>query len=209
MKYFDISIPISNTMHCWPSDQPVSVTFGKTIEQGASSNVTNLNLNTHTGTHIDAPYHMISDGHTVDNIPLDILLGEVQIIEISNPWQIELAELSQKYQPGIERVILKTRNSTRWNERVFFADFVHLLQEAAAFLVEQKVKLVGIDYLSIDKYGDKQHQPHKTLLGNNIVIVDGLNLSEVSTGVYQLCCLPLKIADADGAPCRAVLARDK
>ncbi|MBU0573654.1 MAG: cyclase family protein [Candidatus Margulisiibacteriota bacterium] len=205
MKYYDISIPVSNHMHNWPGDEPAQVVVSKTIDGGHDSNITVIKMHSHCGTHLDAPHHMISGAQKVDEISLDILIGKAQVIEISDPKQITAKELEAKFQEGSDRVLFKTRNSNRWSEQDFFKDFVHLTLDGAKFLTGKKIKLVGIDYLSIDEYGVKDHLPHKELLSNKVVILEGIDLSNIAPGDYELICLPLKITGADGAPARAVL----
>ncbi|KPJ69715.1 hypothetical protein AMJ44_02505 [candidate division WOR-1 bacterium DG_54_3] len=204
-RYHDITVPISSRMHIWPSHKSIQIKAIKSIDAGASSNVTAIKINTHTGTHIDAPYHMLSGEKTIDQIPLEILIGPVQVIEILDRKEITAAELKSKLKNGTERVLFKTRNSERWSEEKFFRNYVYLSLKAAEFLAEMHVKLVGIDYLSIDKYGDKRHLPHKALLSRDIVIIEGINLSKIHPGFYELICLPLKIEGADGAPARVIL----
>lgn len=207
MEYYDISVPLSNTMHNWPTNDPIEIEIAKTMEEGASSNVTNIQINSHTGTHVDAPHHMLPGTATIDQVPIDQLIGPVQVIQIGDPEKITGLEIKQKINPGAERVIFKTNNSDRWSEDKFFDDYIYLTTDGAEVLIENKVKSVGIDYLSIDRFGDNVHLPHKKLLSSNAIILEGLNLLGVPAGDYQQICLPLKIRGADGAPARVILKK--
>jgi arylformamidase len=207
MKYYDISVPLSNEMPVWPTNEPVVISLAKSVEEGASSTVTNLQINSHTGTHIDAPSHMFPDKKSINDISLESLMGEVQVIYIDNNEKVDSEELQKKLKSSVKKIIFKTRNSARWAEGKFFSDYVYLTEDGAWFLVEQGIKVVGIDYLSLDKFDDKSHVPHKVLLSQDVVIIEGLDLSKVEPGIYELICLPLKLEGADGAPARVVLAK--
>ena len=167
-----------------------------------------LDFGAHTGTHVDAPAHFIEGANTIDKLPLETLIGPARVVRVPDEaLEIDPAFLTNCDLEGVERVIFHTRNSTFWNGEGFRKDYTHLLPEAAELLVERGVKLVGTDYLSIEKFHSGHHRTHLTLLRKNIVIVEGLNLSGVPPGDYELICLPLKISDGagDGAPARVVL----
>lgn len=207
MKIYDISVPIHASMPVYEGDPGVEVEAWSAFAKGNSSNVSLLNFGAHTGTHVDAPAHFIEGARKIDALPLEILIGPARVISVSedaseiDPEFIERCDLN-----GVERLIFHTRNSSFWNEG-FRKDFTHLLPEAAQILVDRGIKLVGTDYLSIEKFHSGHHKTHLTLLSNKVVIVEGLNLSDVPDGDYELICLPLKIAEGagDGAPARAVL----
>jgi arylformamidase len=207
MTIYDITVPIHATMPVYEGDPGVKIEAWSAFAKGDSSNVSTLNFGAHTGTHVDAPAHFIEGARRIDALPLEVLIGPARVVRVADnlneitPEFLERCDLS-----GIERLIFHTRNSAFWNEG-FRRDFTHLLPEAAQHLVDRGMKLVGTDYLSIEKFHSARHQTHLTLLANNIVIVEGLNLSDVPDGDYELICLPLKIADGsgDGAPARAVL----
>ncbi|HEY0350010.1 MAG TPA: cyclase family protein [Pyrinomonadaceae bacterium] len=207
MKIYDITVPIRSAMPVYEGDPGVKIDPWSAFAKGDSSNVSILNFGAHTGTHVDAPAHFIEGARRIDALSLDVLIGRARVLRVPD----DVSEIDPKFinrcdLGGIERMLFHTRNSTFWNEG-FRKDFTHLLPEAAQLLVDQGIKLVGIDYLSIEKFHSGHHRTHLTLLSNNVVIVEGLNLSEVPEGDYELICLPLKIAEGagDGAPARAVL----
>ena len=207
MKIYDITVPIRSTMPVYEGDPGVKVEAWSAFAKGDSSNVSVLNFGAHTGTHVDAPAHFIEGARKIDALSLEVLIGPARVIRVAD----DLKEISPEFLEncnlsGIERLIFHTRNSELWNDS-FRSDYTHLLPEAAQHLVDRGIKLVGTDYLSIEKFHSGHHKTHLTLLSNNIVIVEGLNLSDVPDGDYELICLPLKIADGsgDGAPARAVL----
>jgi arylformamidase len=208
MKYFDISTPIHAAMPVYEGDPPVEVTLSSSIENGDPANVSRLLMGAHTGAHVDAPRHFIDGAAGVDEIPLDALIGPAQVIDLTGDGEISRDALLSADLKGRERVIFKTSNSSLWDEIGFRKDFTYVTEDAAAYLVQIGVKLVGIDYLSVEKYGAPAPIAHTTLLGAGVVILEGLNLSGVRPGGYGLICLPLLIKGCDGAPCRAVLARE-
>ena len=207
MKIYDITVPIRSKMPVYEGDPGVTIDAWSAFAKGDSSNVSMLNFGAHTGTHVDAPAHFIEGARKIDALPLEVLIGAARVIRVADdvteitPEFLERCDLG-----GIERVIFHTRNSGLWSDN-FRRDYTHLLPEAAQNLVDRGVKLVGTDYLSIEKFHSGHHRTHLTLLSSNVVIVEGLNLSDVPEGDYELICLPLKIADGsgDGAPARAVL----
>lgn len=209
METYDISLTISSRLPVWPGDPSVSIERVEKIEEGSNSNVSRMNMSVHTGTHVDAPFHFLGgDTMTVDALPLKILTGRAYVLHIPDQVdQIDAAVLeAAEIPPRTRRLLFRTRNSGYWarNEERFQEDFVGISEDGARFLVERGVKLVGIDYLSIAPY--KQSRPtHEILLQAGVVIVEGLNLAEISQGRYTLYCLPLKLAGSDGAPARAIL----
>lgn len=207
-EIFDVTLMITDSMITWPTDPKVKIRAIKSLATGDSSTVSFLELSSHTGTHIDAPYHFFKNGKTVEDLPLDVLVGLAIVVEIPETRE---GILPQDFQILKEndwhRILLKTRNSNLWREKKFRPDFQYLTREAAQFLIKKGVKLVGIDYLSIEKFGAPHHPVHHLLLKNNVVIVEGLNLSEITPGQYELFCLPLKIKGGDGAPARVILIK--
>jgi arylformamidase len=211
MKIIDISVTIKPGMPVWPGDDPVDLHRQAKIEDGANANVSFLGLSVHTGTHVDAPYHFLPDGTTVDDMPLDVLVGPVEVIEIpSTAIEINAEVLrSIRFAPTVTRVLFKTPNSNLWTakDQSFQTGFVGITKDGAEVLVENGVRLVGIDYLSIAPY--KRSRPtHEVLLGAKMVVIEGVNLANVQPGLYTLYCLPLKLAGADGAPARTILIQD-
>ncbi len=208
MKIHDISLTISKDLPTWPGDPAVFLERVSKIEEGANANVSRLDIGVHTGTHLDAPYHFLADGITVESLPLDVLVGEAQVVRFADSVDVigarELAEVG--IAPGVTRLLLKTRNSRYWSDGTseFQTGFVGLDEDGAHYLVQNGIRLVGIDYLSIAPF--KQSRPtHEALLRHRIIVVEGVDLSRIQPGIYQLYCLPLKLAGSDGAPCRAVL----
>jgi arylformamidase len=208
MPIYDISLPISPGLPVWPGDPSVVLERVSSMDLGAHDNVSRLACGVHTGTHVDAPNHFLNDKRTVETLSLDMLIGPVQVVQISEDVGVitaavlEMAEIPS----GTLRLLLKTRNSRLWEHSLkeFSPDFVGVSQDGAEWLVRSGVQLVGIDYLSIAPY--KQSIPtHRALLGPGIVILEGLDLSAVSPGIYTLYCLPLKLVGSDGAPARVIL----
>lgn len=206
MKIHDISVPISPAMPVYSGDPAVEVTPVSRISKGAGANVSRLCFGSHTGTHIDPPYHFVESGIKIDQVPLDTLVGECVVYCVKDAPSILVQHLESKPIPdGTERLLFKTRNSALWEDKEFHTDFMYLSSEAAEWLVGRGVKLIGIDYLSIDKFKSGVHATHHTLLESGVIVVEGLDLRQVDEGTYTLVCLPLKIEDGDGGPARAIL----
>jgi arylformamidase len=194
-------------MPVYEGDPGIEIQAWSAMAKGDSANVSFLHFGAHTGTHVDAPAHFIEGTRKIDALPLEALIGPARVVRVPD----DVAEIGSDFLArcgldSVERVLFHTRNSSFWNEG-FRKDFTHLSPEAAQTLVDLGVKLVGTDYLSIEKFRSGHHRTHLALLSNNIVIVEGLNLSDIAPGDYELICLPLKIADGagDGAPARVVL----
>jgi arylformamidase len=162
-------------------------------------------MGSHTGTHIDAPYHMIEGGKRLDEFSLDVLAGKATVFEIPHVRSIGRFELEPLRWDSVERVLFKTENSKHWQDEGFYEDFVYLEPEGAEYLTGRGVRLVGIDYLSIDRFGSGDHPSHFVLLSRDILILEGLNLNFVPPGEYTLFALPLNLREADGAPARVIL----
>jgi arylformamidase len=215
-RILDISVPIREGMPSWPTNPPVSITPVKEIDAGGSSNVTDLRMNTHTGTHVDAPAHFITGATPVDEIDLDVLVGPCVVLAdtaaaVLDAGVVEgLLEAARRDgwlgDAGHDRVLFKTKSSALWDQDAFSEDYVSLDEGGAGVLIERGTRLVGVDYLSVERFGGTG-EVHRMLLGAGIVGLEGLDLREVDPGVYELICLPLRIAGADGSPCRAVLRR--
>ena len=210
MPIYDVTVPISNELPTWPGDPSVQLTVWRSLSSGDSANVSMLNFGAHTGTHVDAPAHFIEGAAMIESLPLDVLIGEAQVVEVPDDMRVINEEFVLANCPlATTRVLFKTRNSAFWSESEpeFHTDFTYLDLNAAQRLVEQGIKLVGIDYLSIEKYDSPKHETHLALLSYGVVIVEGLNLTDIPTGHYELICLPLRVrtAKGDGAPARVVL----
>jgi len=206
MKVHDISLTLCPRMPVYPGEPQPTIEPLSQIARGDVANVSLVTLGSHTGTHIDAPCHFLADGQTVDELPLDALVGPALVVQVQAAQEIAAADLESLAIPqGTERLLFKTRNSELWRQQTFQADFVALAADAASWLVERGIRLVAIDYLSADRFGAESFEVHETLLGAGIVVVEGVDLRRVSPGPYFLACLPLKIEGGDGAPARAVL----
>ncbi|MBE0685445.1 MAG: cyclase family protein [Anaerolineaceae bacterium] len=208
MKIFDVTLPIKNFMPVWPGDPQVDNQLVSSMEEGEEANVTIIRMSAHTGTHIDAPIHFVKSGKAIEALDLNTLLGEVEVIEIDyRVKQIDVLLLEKFSRPQWpQRVIFKTNNSNlRLLEKDFFyQNFTALLPDAAEYLVQNGVKLVGIDYLSIAPFKNGS-ETHIMLLQKDVIVIEGLNLSDVSAGIYDLIALPILLEGADGAPARVLL----
>lgn len=198
----DISIPMRPGMTSWPGDPIYRFEPAARIAEGASCNLSEIHLCTHTGTHCDAPWHFIDSGKTLDQVDLSVFMGEALVVDLSAVDVIHAADLPEARLP--ERVLFKTRNSDRLVDAPFDPAFTALVEDAAERLVEDGVRLVGIDALSIAIKG-KSGPVHRTLLGAGVIVVEGLRLAGVAPGPHEFIALPLPLAGADGAPCRALL----
>lgn len=206
MKIYDISIEISSRMHIYPGDPGVTVEAAMSIDRGDTCNLARYCLGSHTGTHIDAPYHFLNDGKRLSEIPLNLLIGRTLVIEVTSA-KIDVDTLKSVNLGEHVRLLFKTRNSYLWSSGRFVEEYVYVTPAAAELLVESGIKLVGIDYLSIEKFGSNDFATHKILLGSGTVIIEGLNMSEIEPGDYEMICLPLKVSQGDGAPARVILRR--
>lgn len=207
MRTYDITLTISPNLPTWPGGPRIEVERVEKIEDGSNANVSRIDMGVHTGTHIDAPFHFLQEGIAVDQIDIRLLTGRAYVLHLPEVDLITASVLeSAQIPPRTRRVLFKTRNSEYWarEEPDFQTDFVGLSDDGAKYLVRRGVKLVGVDYLSVAPY-KKSRPTHEKLLEAGVVIVEGLNLTEVSQGRYTLYCLPLKIAGSDGAPARAIL----
>jgi arylformamidase len=208
MKIFDVSVPISSRLPTWPGDPKVSLERVSSIARGDAANVSRLDAGVHTGTHVDAPVHFVDGATGIDSIPLETLVGPCLVVEADPPW----LELRPEDLPATAhtRILFKTRNSARWAARKvdFETEFVAVGLELARRLVAEDKILVGVDYLSVESYhAPFEHPVHHTLLEARIVVIEGLDLSAVEPGEYDLYCLPLKLVGSDGAPARTMLVR--
>jgi arylformamidase len=215
MKIIDISVPITTTMPVWPGDPSIDLVQISSITSGDSANVTRITMSVHTGTHIDAPKHFIESGITIDQIPLDRLMGEVLVIEI-DPQVNVISETVLKAHPNIDqllttkKVLFHTRNSNLWEQfpDSFEQNFVGIDTSGAHYLQQFNLDLVGIDYLSIAPYDDTE-LPHQILLSGGSILLEGLDLSDAPGGIYELFCLPLNILGCEGSPARVFLLGDQ
>jgi arylformamidase len=207
MKMYDITLPIDPALPVWPGDPAIELERAASITQGSDANVSRLACSVHVGTHVDAPLHFIDGGESVDRLDLRILTGRAHVVDCRGVSQISAAKLEAAGIPKrARRLLLKTDNSSLWHAGVsdFIEDFVALLPDAAGWLVERGIQLVGIDYLSIAPFHDGV-PTHQILLKAGVIIVEGLDLWKVPAGRYTLYCLPLKLTGSDGAPARVIL----
>ncbi|MBN2044179.1 MAG: cyclase family protein [Anaerolineales bacterium] len=199
---------ISRDLVVWPGDPRVEIDQVALISEGSEANVSQIRMGVHTGTHVDAPYHFIDGGKTVEHMDIDLLTGRAYVLHIPDEIDLITKEIIENstIPPRTKRVLFKTRNSQRWanGDTTFDENYVALDAEAAALLIKRGVKLVGVDYLGIAPFTDVT-PTHQILLGAGVIIVEGLDLSEVAQGRYTLYCLPIKIGGVDGAPARAIL----
>jgi arylformamidase len=212
MPFFDISVAIApERTPVYPGDPGIELLEWATLARGDAANVTLLRFGAHTATHVDAPAHFIADAPTVASLPLDVLIGPAHVVEVGADVRAIAAEHVAAHVPtGATRVLFKTRNSMLWAQvspPEFHTDFTYITADGARALVERGVQLVGIDYLSVERFKSDDFATHLTLLARGVVIVEGLDLRVVAAGAYELICLPLKLAGTlgDGAPARAVL----
>jgi kynurenine formamidase/glycosyltransferase involved in cell wall biosynthesis len=208
-RIVDISVPLSDEIPSWPGSIGYTRSLGQSMEDGAPVNASEIEMDVHCGTHIDAPRHFLSTGATVDSIPLPVLIGPCAVVDLADCASISSADLISRIGedgPWPGRVLFKTSNSGLWKASpVFCPNYVALTADAATLLAERGTRLVGIDYLSIQRFEDGP-EVHEILLAAGIVILEGLDLSRVAAGPYELMCLPLRLGDgAEGAPARAVL----
>lgn len=207
MRIYDVTLTISPDLVVWPGDPRIVAERVQKIEEGAVANVTRLEMSAHTGTHVDAPFHFLENGDTVETLSLKLLTGRAYVVHLPDVDLITKEAIeSANIPPRTRRVLFKTRNSEHWagDHSDFNTNYVALDPEAAEILIQRGVKLVGVDYLSVAPFEDVA-PTHNVLLEAGIVILEGLDLSLVSPGRYTLYCLPLKIKGADGAPARAML----
>ena len=207
-NWIDVSVPLYTGMVHWPDNPPVQIERMLDMVRGDICNVSTLAMGSHTGTHMDGPRHFLQTGKGLDEMPFDATLGLARVIEIRDPESIKPDELLPLAIQQGERLLFKTQNSTRyWKAGTFVEDFVYVSQEAAHYLASLGVRTVGVDYLSVGGYARDGLETHRALLEAGIWIIEGLDLREVEPGIYELICLPLKIAQSDGAPARAIVRK--
>ena len=212
-RIHDISLTISSELLVWPGDPAIEVVPRLQMSQGDSANVSELRIGTHTGTHVDPPVHFIPGAAGIDAIEPDVLVGPAVVADLRR-WSgpVGSAELDGLDLPGgTERLLLRTANSERWRSAppyTFPDEYAHIGEDGAGWLIDRGIRLVGVDFLSVERKGAEGHPVHVALLGAGVVIVEGLDLGAVEPGSYTLVCLPLKIAGGDGGPARALLMKE-
>ncbi|MCB1224885.1 MAG: cyclase family protein [Verrucomicrobiales bacterium] len=206
-RWIDVTVPLRDGMPTWPGDPVCRITRAVSMEEGAVCNLTELHLSAHTATHMDAPRHFIAQGLTMEQMPLEAVIGPCRVLDLQAvEGQITPADLEPHEIGAGERLLLKTRNSAEaWPQDRFVEDFISIRADTGQYLVDRGVMTVGVDYLSIGGFEKDGVETHQIMLGAEIWVIEGLDLSAVEPGNYELLCLPLKIEGADGAPCRVLL----
>lgn len=209
MSLLDISLTLSPDLPTWPDDPEINLERISSVAEGDDANVTQLSMTVHTGTHVDAPVHFLDGAGTIEDLALDLMVGPAVVIELGTRDTITRRDLEQTAIPtSAQRILLKTQNSRFWErgELTFQKDYAALGADAARYLVEIGVEVVGVDYLSVAPFSDPV-PTHQILLEAGVLIIEGLDLSRAKPGNYTLLCLPLKISAADGAPARVLLMK--
>ncbi len=208
-RLLDVSVLLTPGLTTYPGNPAFEISPVNRIAAGDAANNSRLVMGTHTGTHVDAPKHFLDDRPGVDALPLDLLIGRARVIDMPHRGAITAAHLEGAGLREDLRVLLRTPNSALWNDprHAFHREYTYVAEDAAKFLVNQGVKVVGVDYLSVEKFHTPGHPAHHALLGAGVVIIEGLNLSDAEPGQYEMYCLPLRIEGADGSPARVVLKR--
>lgn len=207
MKLIDVTVPLDANLPTYPGNTPFILEAIKRIARGDHANLSTLHMSAHAGTHIDAPRHFFDDGAGVDALPLELMLGRTRVVEISARTGIGAAELAGVDLSDDVRILFKTRNSRLWNSSDFHEDYVGVTASGAEHLIARGIKVVGVDYLSVEQFKKPGAPAHHVLLGGGAIVIEGLNLQEVEAGIYDMVCLPLRVVGADGAPARVLLRR--
>jgi len=207
MKLIDVSVPLDAALPTYPNNTPFSLEPVKRVARGESSNVSTLHMSAHCGTHVDAPRHFFDDRPGTEALPLEMLIGRTRVVEVSSRSSISAGDLSAIDLGEDIRLLIKTRNSRLWGSPEFHTEYVGVSESGARHLVDRGIKVVGVDYLSVEQFHAPGAPAHHVLLGAGTIVIEGLNLAGVEPGIYEMICLPLRIVGADGAPARVVLRR--
>jgi arylformamidase len=204
VKIFDISLSLSpQTIH-WVTGTPLELIERKRMSRGDTNNSSSIHTSVHAGTHVDAPFHFVADGVTIESLPLDLFIGPARVCDLETGSHITAANIGKLGIKGEDRVLFKTRNSKLLHQGNYDPSFAAFSVDGAKALVDLGVRLVGLDYLSA-AHADEQVPVHRAFLDHGVVLLEGVDLSQVPPGRYELICPPIKLAGSDGAPCRAVL----
>jgi arylformamidase len=207
-RLVDVSVLLAPGLPTYPGNPAFELTPVKRIAAGDSSNNSRLVMGTHTGTHVDAPLHFFDGRPGADALALELLIGRARVIDLPHRGGITEKHLASAGLREDLRVLLRTPNSALWNSSEgFHSDYTYITEGGAKFLVDQGVKVVGVDYLSVEQFKKAGAPAHRALLGGGVIVIEGLNLSDVDAGQYEMYCLPLRVANGDGAPARVVLKR--
>ena len=204
-RYYDISLNLSAETVRWATSPPFEFVERRRMSRGDSNNSSALSMSVHSGTHVDAPFHFVPDGGAIDSLPLEIFCGPVIVHAVDAARHITLEHVNATDLRGETRVLFKTRNSRLLKKSEFDPEFVAFSVEAARALVARGIRLVGLDYLSVAHSGEAQIPVHRAFLDHGVVLLEGVDLSEIAPGRYELICFPIRLRGSDGAPCRAVL----
>jgi arylformamidase len=207
MKLIDVSVPLDALLPTYPHNTPFTLEPIKRLARGDSSNVSTLHMSAHTGTHVDAPRHFFDAGAGTEALPLDLLIGRARVIEVSSRAGVAAEDLGATDLSNDIRVLIKTRNSRLWGSPEFHADYVGVTESGAKHLVAHGIKVVGVDYLSVEQFKNPGAPAHHVLLGAGTIVIEGLDLRQVEPGIYDMFCLPLRVVGSDGAPARVVLRK--
>jgi arylformamidase len=207
MKLIDVSVPLDAQLPTYPHNTPFALEAIKRIARGDSSNVSTVHMSAHAGTHVDAPRHFFDDRPGSEGLALELLMGRTRVIEIDSRTGIAAEDFDGVNLSDDIRVLLKTANSRLWGSPAFHEDYVGVTESGARHLVEHGIKVVGVDYLSVEQFKNVGKPAHHVLLGAGTIVIEGLDLREAEPGIYDMFCLPLRIVGSDGAPARVVLRR--
>jgi arylformamidase len=207
MKLLDVSVPLDAALASYPGNTPYSLEPIKRIARGDSSNVSTLHMSAHSGTHVDAPRHFFDAAPGVEGLALEMLCGRARVIELTTRKAVTAEDLAPHDLSEDVRVLIKTHNSRLWGSPEFQRDFIGVAESGAKYLVEHGIKVIGVDYLSVEAFKAPGAPAHHVLLGGGTIVIEGLNLRDIEPGIYELLCLPLLAVGSDGAPARVVLRR--
>lgn len=204
MKYYDISLSLSAETVRWLTSPPFELIERRRMSKGDANNSSALTMSAHSGTHLDAPFHFVPEGKTIDALPLEVFIGPALVCAIEGEKYITAEHVASLKLEGETRVLFKTRNSRLLRQPQYDPSFMAFSLDAAKALVDRGVKLVGLDYLSVAR-ADEQVPVHRAFLDHGVVLLEGVDLTEINPGRYELICFPIRLRGSDGAPCRAVL----
>jgi arylformamidase len=208
MKLIDVTVPLDANLPTYPGNTPFSLEAITRIARGDHANLSTLHMSAHAGTHVDAPRHFFDDGPGAEALPLEIMLGRTRVVEIASRTGIGADELSGLDLSDDVRILFKTWNSRLWTSTDFHKEYVGVTASGAEHLIAHGIKVVGVDYLSVEQFKTPGAPAHHVLLGGGAIVIEGLDLREVEPGIYDMVCLPLRVVGADGAPARVLLRRN-
>ncbi len=208
MRYYDISLNLSPETVRWVTSPPLEFIGRRRMSRGDPNNSSAVSMSVHSGTHLDAPFHFVPDGATIDTLPLELFIGPARVCAVEAERHITVEHVAALEFADVPRVLFKTRNSQLLRKADYEPNFVAFSVEAATLLAQRGAKLVGLDYLSV-AHADEQVAVHRAFLDRGVVLLEGVDLSDIEPGIYELICFPIRLSGSDGAPCRAILRRDE